>query len=419
MWNEELNVVEASDSLDGVVSRGKPESSIRGSGRKHSAKDGAVPHSSNHSSAKDIEKRKSYPLVRGLPKKQGAGGKGTWGKILDNKYPTALDKNDPNYDTADELENFQLMEASPVLSYKECVPIFQPVILEYFQHGDLKELRAALDRVPCEYDHSFLAVLAINLSMDKKDSERELVSLLVSDLFPTYLSEQNLEDAFRKVFRCLDDAKLDCPDAIEITAKFLARAVADDCVPPSFVSKHLDHTAPLARDAVRQADVLLHLNHGYARLDQVWGTNGGRRTVKMLTKNIILLLEEYLLSEDLTEVERCIRELDVPHFHHEIVYEAIYICININKDRQTGLLCHLLQYLYQSGIVTSDQMAAGFSRVLSNIQDILLDVPNAPALLDNFVGLSLKAGFVKPEFGKTLQRKRYLSEGDGGTIKAY
>lgn len=35
-----------------------------------------------------------------------------------------------------------------------------------------------------------------------------------------------------------------------------------------------------------------------------------------------LLLKEYLLSRDIPEAQRCITALEVPHFHHELVYEV-------------------------------------------------------------------------------------------------
>ena len=38
-----------------------------------------------------------------------------------------------------------------------------------------------------------------------------------------------------------------------------------------------------------------------------------------------LLLKEYLSSGDISEATRCLKELDVPHFHHELVYEVIHI----------------------------------------------------------------------------------------------
>jgi hypothetical protein len=41
-----------------------------------------------------------------------------------------------------------------------------------------------------------------------------------------------------------------------------------------------------------------------------------------------LLLKEYLLSGDGKEAERCLRELEVPHFHHEFVYEVKYQAVH-------------------------------------------------------------------------------------------
>lgn len=35
-----------------------------------------------------------------------------------------------------------------------------------------------------------------------------------------------------------------------------------------------------------------------------------------------MLLKEYLLSGDMSEAEHCLKELEVPHFHHELVYEV-------------------------------------------------------------------------------------------------
>lgn len=35
-----------------------------------------------------------------------------------------------------------------------------------------------------------------------------------------------------------------------------------------------------------------------------------------------LLLKEYLVSGDVSEAEHCLRDLEVPHFHHELVYEV-------------------------------------------------------------------------------------------------
>ena len=67
---------------------------------------------------------------------------------------------------------------------------------------------------------------------------------------------------------------------------------------------------------------MLSIKHGLVRLDNVWGVGGGLRPVKYLIKQIVLLLKEYLCSGDIGEASRCLRELEVPHFHHELVYEV-------------------------------------------------------------------------------------------------
>ena len=64
----------------------------------------------------------------------------------------------------------------------------------------------------------------------------------------------------------------------------------------------------------------------WGHLDNVWGVGGALRPVKIITRQMAMLLKEYLLSRDLNEAQRCIQALEVPHFHHELIYEvSIYL----------------------------------------------------------------------------------------------
>ena len=108
-----------------------------------------------------------------------------------------------------------------------------------------------------------------------------------------------------------------------ILGNFMARAIADDCIPPKFILSYKGNVcSEMAGKALCRADTLLNMKHGLVRLDNVWGVGGGLRPVKYLIKQIILLLKEYLCSGDVDEASRCLRELEVPHFHHELVYEV-------------------------------------------------------------------------------------------------
>ena len=40
----------------------------------------------------------------------------------------------------------------------------------------------------------------------------------------------------------LDDLSLDTPDAPEILGNFMARCVADDCLPPAYIANHSEFT---------------------------------------------------------------------------------------------------------------------------------------------------------------------------------
>lgn len=76
------------------------------------------------------------------------------------------------------------------------------------------------------------------------------------------------------------------------------------------------------REALTRAETLLSSQLGLYRLDNIWGIGGGLRPVKTLSRQMNLLLEEYLSSNDIPEATRCVVALEVPHFHHELVYEV-------------------------------------------------------------------------------------------------
>ena len=71
--------------------------------------------------------------------------------------------------------------------------------------------------------------------------------------------------------------------------QFIARAVADDCLPPKFVLSYKGKLeCLLARAALEKADVLLNLKHGIVRLDNIWGVGGGNKPVKYLVKRVCM-----------------------------------------------------------------------------------------------------------------------------------
>ncbi|XP_072039315.1 programmed cell death protein 4-like [Amphiura filiformis] len=363
---------------------------------------------------------------RGLPKKGGAGGKGTWGKVgqvYDENDAECHDVNDPNYDS-DNQADVALKTITPVLRGVDLHKAVEPIVHEYFEHGDTDEVVACLSELNISgCSRHAVPALAVTLSMEKKAQHKELTSILLSELYGKWqLSEEELSIAFHSVLTNLTDCCLDSPDAPQVVGQFIARAVADDVLPPVFLTQYKGKVEDdNIRVALDRAEILLSKEHSMSRLDNVWGTGGGLRPVKMLIKKMVLLLREYLLSSgDIQEATRCLQELEVPHFHHELVYEAVYMVLEDTGDRAANMMAKLLKYLYNSSIVTVDQLTTGFQRVFNSLPDIVLDVPYAYPILEKFVEICNKEGILTEDLKNKVPmrvRKRFVSEGDGGRFK--
>ncbi|KAL5274901.1 PDCD4 family protein [Megaselia abdita] len=298
--------------------------------------------------------RNSYG--RGLPKKGGAGGKGVWGKLgselLEVEYE---DHNDPNYDSETNDRNIELREVIPELSPEDFFKMSEPIILEYYEHGDTHEVAVLLDEILTGQLRPYVTAVAIEISMDHKDSHREMTSVLLSDLYGRVITGKDFTKGFDMLLENLPDLQLDTPEAPTILGNYLARAVADDCIPPKYITKPEDLEAlnEYGLTAIKRADTLLHLKQGsLAHLDNVWGMGGPLRPVKCITKQMALLLQEYLSSRDIQEAHRCLRDLEVPHYYHELVYEAIVMTLESLSQNTEDAMCELLMSLEKTCIIS-------------------------------------------------------------------
>lgn len=382
---------------------------------------------------------------RGLAKKNGAGGHYTWGVAgseftqdqLENGIDPLMDNSDPldpNYDS-DSEENCKFETIMPPLDEDEVDKYLTPVMQEYFEHGVTSEVISSLEEVNITGNCYRIPVVLISLAFDRKSSHRELASILISDLFGKVLKSDDIQRGFETLLSQLDDLELDTPDACTVLGNFIARAIADDCIPPKFVTnakerleskqqEHLDlnpaETRALA--ALAYANSLINAKRGLIRLDTVWGLTGGARPVKYLIKQMRLLLKEYLSSLDVQEAERCLRELEVPHFLHEFVYEAILMGIeDTKKHDELTAIAKLLKALSDINLISVDQMKKGFTRLFNAIPDIHIDVPHAYATLEKFMQSCFAVKLFLPHdvinSVPSRGRKRFISEGDGGRIK--
>jgi programmed cell death protein 4 len=167
-------------------------------------------------------------------------------------------------------------------------------------------------------------------------------------------------------------------------------------LPPAFISNRNNKNP--GDEVTEKAITLLSREHCTARLEKIWGPGDGR-PVSALKEVIDQLVEEYLLSRELDEAARCVREMEASHFHHELVKRAVKIAME--KDgldhNETGVsaldaIAALLSFLVKNAIVSEYQVSKGVGRLHKILADIKLDVPAAPAMLEEFEEMAREGG---------------------------
>ena len=174
-----------------------------------------------------------------------------------------------------------------------------------------------------------------------------------------------------------------------MVANFLARAVVDEVLPPAFLSEQ-NNKRP-GDFVIEKSISLLSREHCTARLERVWGPGDGR-PVSELKIEMDQMLQEYLLSRELDECARCVKELDSAHYMHELVKRGVKIAMEGDgKDSNTqhekpaiDAMAALFGFLVKNAIISEYQVSKGIDRLHRILDDLKLDVPAAPTLLKDF-----------------------------------
>lgn len=347
-------------------------------------------------------------------KKRGGGG-GKKGIDIDDgssyaEAGGALDEHDPNYDSEEETGNEYIPVSSPsrngyadsperalggtkmtLTHYKKAI---KPFIEQYFLSAVEEEIKKnLLDLNVPQYSYEFVKKL-ITMSMDHGDKERELASKLLSDFYPDVLSTNVIGKGFERLFEIIDELEKDAPNARDITATFIARCVVDEILPPSFLADVV--VCSLGGDLIDHAKRMLSREHMGARLEHCWGPGDGR-PVSEMKMDVDLIIQEYLLSRDLAEAAQCIKQLNSPHFCHEVVKRGITGSMDKTAEDRAAVSL-LLAHMLKEDLCSPQQMQMGFQLVADRLVDLTLDIPAAKSFFAEYVALAKAGGLISADF---------------------
>ncbi|XP_024025004.1 uncharacterized protein LOC21391570 [Morus notabilis] len=343
-------------------------------------------------------------------KKDGAGGKGTWGKLLDTDSESHIDRNDPNYDSGEEPYQLVGQTVSDLLDeYKKAVV---SIVEEYFSTGDVELAASDLRELGSSQYHPYFIKRLVSMAMDRHDKEKEMASVLLSALYADVISPSQIRDGFFMLLESVDDLVVDILDAVNILALFLARAVVDDILPPAYLTRAKKALPEASKgfQVIQTAEKsYLSAPHHAELVERRWG-GSTHITVEEVKKKIADLLREYVESKDAFEACRCIRELGVSFFHHEVVKRALVLAMEIQTAEP--LILKLLKEAAEEGLISSSQMVKGFSRLAESLDDLALDIPSAKPLFQSLVPKAISEGWLDASFVKSLGEDGEVQEED-------
>ncbi|GAB2289432.1 Peptide chain release factor 1, mitochondrial [Dionaea muscipula] len=347
----------------------------------------------------------------------GAGGKGTWGKLLDTDGVTYIDHSDPNYDSGE--EPYQLVGSTisdPLDDYKKAVV---SVIEEYFINGAVEVAASDLTDLGSSEYHPYFIKRLVSMAMDRHDKEKEMASVLLSALYGDIISPAQISQGFILLLESADDLSVDIPDAVNVLALFIARAVVDDILPPAFVKK-VQMTLAESSKGLQVIQVAeksyLSAPHHAELIERKWG-GSTQLSVEEVKKKIAELLREYVESGDILEACRCIRELGVSFFHHEVVKRALVLAMEIRTAEL--MIMKLLKDASEEGLISTSQMIKGFSRLEESLDDLSLDIPSAKSLFQTLVPRAISQGWLDPSFMKNSVEDGQMQLQDDEKLKKY
>jgi len=343
-----------------------------------------------------------HPNMSSLPLPPSAHGPGqAWGSIFDSIKPTvyALDAQDPNYEESESKAYVLRAACSPcvdvVAQYKARATA---LLEEYFCGGDCAGAVEELEEMSLDqpsFSHYFVK-RGVALALDKGCREKELLAQLLSAAVPRCVSHQQLAKGFTKLLEGAQGLTLDVPDAPAQLALFLARSVADDCLPPSFLKaagEALPEGAVAARAALSGARATLAQPAAGAQLAGAWGDRAATSSLASAKAAVQRVLAEYFTSRGCEEAGRALADLHVPFFAHEAVMRALLAAAE-TQARQAPALA-LLKHLQLSGAVSTQQMALGFHRAAEAMEDLQLDVPDVKARWAQLAEAARAAGLLR------------------------
>ncbi|KAL0385199.1 UNVERIFIED_CONTAM: Pentatricopeptide repeat-containing protein, chloroplastic [Sesamum radiatum] len=137
-------------------------------------------------------------------------------------------------DTDEPYELVGSAVSDPLDEHKKAVVI---ITMEHFSTDDVESAASDLRELGSNEYHPYSITRLVSMAMDRHDKEKEMASVLLSATYSAVVNAAQISQGFFMLLQSADDLAMDILDAVNVLALFIARAVADDILPPSFITR--------------------------------------------------------------------------------------------------------------------------------------------------------------------------------------
>jgi len=252
---------------------------------------------------------------------------------------------------------------------------------EFFQSFDTAEFSRRATLALDEFGHAMrpeVSKVLVRLSLDQRETCREqLLPLLEFLVDRRVLKPGEIFDGLYYLASKMDDIVMDVPRAPKMIHAIILGA----------------SRFGLSSKQLRQ-------------LDAVMLNCKPTKSVKERLKGIV---REYLASNDMREVVRSYLELKAPHFGHQLIKSAISMAMD-RSAREREMVQKLVKYLNERKAVKPREMFQGFEKLVQIMDELCMDVPDAPQQLAETIEKAIRSGALSSEF---LQQVHILENDKG------
>ena len=311
------------------------------------------------------------------------GGHKGWGKATDDIRGNVLEENDPMYELIEEEDFFRVPEKIKKQSKEKNLqiplPPIQIIVNDFLHEGSTEEALKSIQ----SYNLSLNALQhfvkrVISYALENHAYERELTSqLLCAMVLEKVLENEMPQLCFDLVLENILDIILDSPDAVLLVAKFIARAIADEIVPPSYLkTAKISEENKLGHQVLNEVQALLKERSFGQRAEHIWGV-GDFSSVKKLKEEARLIFSEYVISEEKDDALQNLKDLGTPAFNFQVITQGLRLAIESQNSSHIQKTLDLIQFFEKVGAISQGEIQKGFKNCQTYLKDLALDVPTS------------------------------------------